>query len=562
MARKGAFDATLEPRAWFDGKALPEGWFANELIPAPSGGDITGTASGTISFTGASTGTVVTQGAWEVAGASYGGVSFNVSGQDPSPNDVTFSADGTNMYIIGAASDTAFQYSLSTAWDVGTASYGGISFSVGSQEGTPAGLHFSADGTKMYVVGPIATTVFQYTLSTAWNLGTASYSGTSFSVGSQETFPTDLTFSVDGTKMYVVGSTADAVFQYSLSTAWDVGSASYSSLSFSVSGQEVTPHGVAFSVDGTKMYVVGTVSDRVFQYILSTAWDVGTASYGSLSFSVAAQETTPSGLAFKPDGSRMYVVGFTSDAVFQYDLSSGTSSIGTASGTLGFTGAATGTVAVSGPASGTLPLGGAATGVIGNVPITGTASGTLALTGSSTGVAPIAGVISGTFGLAGSSTGVVVIAATSSGTLPITGVSTGTVTVAGSITGTASGTIAFTGTSLGSVTIAGTGSGAISLTGTSAGVVRVAGTGNGTLQFTGSSTGLVAVAGSINGAVSGVISLSGSSVGIISATTLGGIPIAEAIEIIFNSEIAPGLTLRQAVLDARKTSKLALALSL
>ncbi|MFN8995332.1 MAG: hypothetical protein ACK5X3_16930, partial [Pseudomonadota bacterium] len=59
----------------------------------------------------------------------------------------------------------------------------------------------------------------------------------------------------------------------------------------------------------------------------------------------------------------------------------------------------------------------------------------------------------------------------------------------------------------------------------------------------------------------GVISLSGSSVGTV-FTTLGNIPIDEAIEIIFNSEIAPGLTLRQAVLDARKTSKLALALSL
>ena len=562
MARKGAFDAKLEPRAWFDSKALPEGWFADELIPAPSGGGITGTASGTISFTGASTGTVVTQGAWEVAGASYGGVSFNVSGQDPSPNDVTFSADGTKMYVVGTASDTVFQYSLSTAWDVGTASYGGISFSVGSQEGTPAGLHFSADGTKMYVVGPIATTVFQYTLSTAWNVGTASYSGTSFSVGSQETFPTDLTFSADGTKMYVVGSTADTVFQYSLSTAWDVGSASYSSLSFSVSGQEVIPHGVAFSVDGTKMYVVGTVSDRVFQYTLSTAWDVSSASYGSLSFSVAAQETTPSGLAFKPDGSRMYVVGFTSDAVFQYDLSSGASSTATASGTLDITGAATGAIAISGPAAGTLPLAGNATGASA---VSAVAAGTLPLTGTATGVignVPITATSSGTLALTGSSTGVVVIAAASSGTLPITGVSTGTVTVAGLITGTASGTIAFTGTSLGSVTIAGTGSGAISLIGTSAGVVRVAGTGNGTLGLTGSSTGLVAVAGSINGAVSGVISLSGSSVGIISATTLGGIPIAEAIEIIFNSEIAPGLTLRQAVLDARKTSKLALALSL
>ena len=38
MARLGAFDATLEPKAWFDAKVLPEGWFADELIPEPTGG--------------------------------------------------------------------------------------------------------------------------------------------------------------------------------------------------------------------------------------------------------------------------------------------------------------------------------------------------------------------------------------------------------------------------------------------------------------------------------------------------------------------------------------------
>ena len=38
MARLGAFDATLEPKAWFDAKVLPEGWFTDELIPEPTGG--------------------------------------------------------------------------------------------------------------------------------------------------------------------------------------------------------------------------------------------------------------------------------------------------------------------------------------------------------------------------------------------------------------------------------------------------------------------------------------------------------------------------------------------
>jgi len=39
------------------------------------------------------------------------------------------------------------------------------------------------------------------------------------------------------------------------------------------------------------------------------------------SFSVAAQDTTPQGLAFSPDGTKMFVVGLSGDAVYEYIIS-------------------------------------------------------------------------------------------------------------------------------------------------------------------------------------------------------------------------------------------------
>ncbi len=65
------------------------------------------------------------------------------------------------------------------------------------------------------------------------------------------------------------------------------------------------------------MYVIGYTGDDVNEYDLSTAWDITTASYLQ-NFSVAAQETGPTGLFFKPDGTKMYVIGTTGDAVWQY----------------------------------------------------------------------------------------------------------------------------------------------------------------------------------------------------------------------------------------------------
>jgi len=55
----------------------------------------------------------------------------------------------------------------------------------------------------------------------------------------------------------------------------------------------------------------------VYSFTLSTAWDVSTLSSGT-TFYVGGQETAPKGLAFGDSGKKMYIVGTTSDTVFQY----------------------------------------------------------------------------------------------------------------------------------------------------------------------------------------------------------------------------------------------------
>ena len=102
------------------------------------------------------------------------------------------------------------------------------------------------------------------------------------------------------------------------SASYDLSIASYVQ-SFSVSAQESNPYYVFFKPDGLRMYVVGSIGDDINEYSLSTAWDVSTASYVRL-FSVATQDTLPRGLFFKPDGTKMYVVGGTGDAVYEYDV--------------------------------------------------------------------------------------------------------------------------------------------------------------------------------------------------------------------------------------------------
>ena len=259
---------------------------------------------------------------YKLSGAAYDSVSFSVSGQDTSPLDLTFNNDGTKMYIVGNANDRLYQYSLSTAYDLSTASYDSISFSVSSQDTGPSDMIFNSDGTKMYVVGFINDNIYQYSLTTAYALNTASYDSVSLSLAAQDSFPAGVAFNNNGTKMYIVGGGNDAVYQYSLSTAFDLSTASYDSVSLSISGQDTNPRGIVFNSTGTKMYMVGISSLSVHQYSLSTAFDLSTASYDSVNFSVSSQDNLPSGMAFNTDGTKMYVVGYGNDSVYQYSTGS------------------------------------------------------------------------------------------------------------------------------------------------------------------------------------------------------------------------------------------------
>ena len=77
------------------------------------------------------------------------------------------------------------------------------------------------------------------------------------------------------------------------------------------------------------MFVVGNIGDDVNEYTLTTGFDVSTASFVD-SFDVSSQETNPFGLAFNTDGTKMFVVGYTGDDVNEYTLTTGFELINTA----------------------------------------------------------------------------------------------------------------------------------------------------------------------------------------------------------------------------------------
>lgn len=241
----------------------------------------------------------------------------------PSSNiadDLYFTEDGLKLFVASIngsnVNDVVYQYTLSKAFDIGTA---GLTYtlSVNAQDQLPRGISFNNDGTRMFVLG---SSVYQYNLSTPFTLSTASYSGTSYSVASQDTSPTSIRFNNDGTKMFILGSTGDSVYQYSLTTAFVISSGVTFDGSYSVSGQETTPQGLAFNADGTKMFVVGQVGDDVNEYDLATPFTVTSGVTFNTVHNVLTGVTNPTSVLFSPTGGKMYVGA--SDDIYEYSVGS------------------------------------------------------------------------------------------------------------------------------------------------------------------------------------------------------------------------------------------------
>ena len=228
---------------------------------------------------------------------SYDDKEIDVSSEDGTPRGMSFSTDGTKMYMVGASGDNVYQYSLSTASDITTATYDSVSFSISGQATAPEEIVFKPDGTMFFVSDDTGNAIDTYSLSTAWDISTASFTRT-LSLTSGNTgytanlgLPNSIWFKPDGTKLYIADAGQDSIIQFSLSTAWEVSasSISYDSKVFNVNTAfgEANVESFIINDDGTKVIVSGSTVDKLVLLELSTAWDISTAAYNSIDFNYA-----------------------------------------------------------------------------------------------------------------------------------------------------------------------------------------------------------------------------------------------------------------------------------
>ena len=240
-------------------------------------------------------------------------VSFAVSNTGVDPDGIYFKNDGTKMFIYQMQNATVYQYSLSTAWDITTAT-SEDSFSTG-QLILPSQFTMSHDGLKFYVSDNNTGYLYQYAMSTAWDVSNVVYEG-QWSHRDQDTAPYGMVFNDTGTKLLVLGRDTDSVYEYTVTTPWDItGTVIYQSNSLYVNPQDASPAGIFCDDKGTKLYYTGISTDQIYQYDLITPFDLSTAVYSGKSFSVGPGN--PYGLYIKQDdGTKLYIL--VANTVYQY----------------------------------------------------------------------------------------------------------------------------------------------------------------------------------------------------------------------------------------------------
>ena len=212
------------------------------------------------------------------------GTGFDVSDQGTNARSVAFNNDGTKMFVVDKAHEEINVYTLTTGFDLSTATFNDINgdgsgFDVSDQDEATRGIAFNNDGTIMYYIGNTDNDIYVYTLSTGFDLSTATFNdingdGSGFDISGQETVPRGLTFNNDGTKMIMVGDNGNDINEYTLSVGFDLTSTVTHVGEFDISDQETNPQGIAFNTTGTKMFIVGNVGNDINEYTLSCAFKV------------------------------------------------------------------------------------------------------------------------------------------------------------------------------------------------------------------------------------------------------------------------------------------------
>jgi len=266
---------------------------------------------------------------------TYDGVYRSNTGGTGYLQEVCFSTDGLHMYSISYNTSWSYwgihHYILSAAWDITTATLN-ESHELDQWDHEPmyffasdySGIYLKPDGTRIYIVGNLAgygSYVWRIDLDTPYYITAATphISRDLFATKAQYS----CWFNPTGTRLFTADNLNDSIFQYNMSSPWDITTISSTpSQSTDISAYTNACKGVAFSNDGLTMQVIDGQNHKILFWNLSSAFNLSGESKASLEIDISGIMTSPTGCFTKAKGNTYFVCdnSGTNLTVYEFEL--------------------------------------------------------------------------------------------------------------------------------------------------------------------------------------------------------------------------------------------------
>ena len=268
-------------------------------------------------------GSVPTPTPWDIRNLVTTGRTMSYLSETAGGTRFTFGDSGSKIYVQRDTFNIneVYQYNLTVAWDISTGSYASKTFNTTPETiNGVAGIYLSSDGTKMYICSINVDEIFQYTLSTPWDVSTASYAAKSLDPSTEDSQVGDFSINEAGTRIYVLGRSNNRIYQYTMSSPDDISTASYDSKSFDHTSEAADVFAMWMDPTGTYLFLFEPTSDKAFRYTFGTPGDLDTLSYDSMTVDLSSEDPTAPWFYIKADGINLYMLQGSVDEIEEYRL--------------------------------------------------------------------------------------------------------------------------------------------------------------------------------------------------------------------------------------------------
>lgn len=257
---------------------------------------------------------------YQLSTTTYNNISRNIAGYETNIMEFRWSNDGMRGWFIGTTNDSIYQFSVTDPFNISTAS-SFISFLLSTYDTLPSSFVWATDGMKLFVVGQATDRIYQFSTSEAFNISQLTYDNVSIPVNGQSTVPTSIGIKNTGDKIYLLDATTDGLYEYHLAEVNNISGMTYTGNNINLTSQESNPISFKFNNDGTKLYVIGTSTDTVYEYNIEIPYDIKRAKFTFSTFRYT-QGGSPTSIEFSSDGNKLFISDNSNETIFSYDLPS------------------------------------------------------------------------------------------------------------------------------------------------------------------------------------------------------------------------------------------------